>query len=569
MKAHFLLLSTVAGILTAVSCSEEAAAPAPHISLDSESGIYTTKTGREIIIAPSYENAEGAGFSWVTENGDEICDGPVLTFAEEEKGRYYITLTVTGKGGSDRAEIRIDVLDLTPPLIDLPGADKGFTILLGTSLELVPNVSSPLETSFSWTVDGTEVSDEPTYTFHGETAGDYLLRIETSNEDGNDSLDFTISVKSPEEVNFSWTFEQTEYNMSAGRSIRLRILDILNDFNATYTWSVNGSRMQQGSSTEYIFHGEKEGIYEIRVRMDNEYLTAEQVLNVNVCPAEGKYYRNGTAGNSVSAVTVFEYLPAPGQFINENCTVQTMEDACTYAMDRMEQGAYVSLGGFGGSITVGFDHSIDNDGSYNIAVTGNAFEGSSEPGIVWVMQDENGDGLPNDTWYELKGSEYGKAGTDQDYAVTYYRPAGPGMSVTWTDNRGNTGIIEYLGAFHRQDYYYPEWVGEDSYTLRGTCLQARNYDASGNGTYWVNDSYEWGYADNFSSIDRLTEDDNYNAAPSDNHFRISDAVSFDGQPANLKYVDFIKIQVGVNARSGWLGELSTEVFAVKDYNMSK
>lgn len=45
---------------------------------------------------------------------------------------------------------------------------------------------------------------------------------------------------------------------------------------------------------------------------------------------------------------------------------------------------------------------------------------------MWVMQDENGDGLPNDTWYEVKGSEYGKAETDQDYAVTYYRPEAPG-----------------------------------------------------------------------------------------------------------------------------------------------
>lgn len=38
------------------------------------------------------------------------------------------------------------------------------------------------------------------------------------------------------------------------------------------------------------------------------------------------------------------------------------------------------------------------------------------------MQDVNGDGLPNDEWYELKGSEYGKPETIQDYAVTYFRP---------------------------------------------------------------------------------------------------------------------------------------------------
>ncbi|MFR0893398.1 MAG: hypothetical protein ACLSGF_00505 [Alistipes onderdonkii] len=246
-----------------------------------------------------------------------------------------------------------------------------------------------------------------------------------------------------------------------------------------------------------------------------------------------------------------------------------MAEACAYAENRMAQTAYVSLGGFGGCLVVGFDHSIDNDGDYNIAVTGNPFDGSSEPGIVWVMQDENGDGLPNDTWYELKGSEYGKEETIRDYAVTYYRPSAPKMNVAWTDNRGGSGVIEYLEAFHQQDYYYPAWVEADSYTLRGPCLKSRSYDASGNGTYWVNPAFDWGYADNFSPIDRLTDDDNYNAAPADNHFKISNAVTFDGKDANLKYVDFVKIQVALNTQCGWIGEVSTEVFGVKDFNMTK
>lgn len=87
------------------------------------------------------------------------------------------------------------------------------------------------------------------------------------------------------------------------------------------------------------------------------------------------------------------------------------------------------------------DHSIVNDGDYNIAITGNAFDGSSEPGIVWVMQDENGDGLPNDTWYELRGSEYGKAETWQDYAVTYHKPSGIQLPTPWTDNHVKVGLL--------------------------------------------------------------------------------------------------------------------------------
>ena len=83
-----------------------------------------------------------------------------------------------------------------------------------------------------------------------------------------------------------------------------------------------------------------------------------------------------------------------------------MEEACAYALNRLGNGDYVSLGGFGGAIVVGFDHSIANDGDYNFAVKNSVYSNYSEPGIVWVMQDENGNGLPDDTWYELKGSDY-------------------------------------------------------------------------------------------------------------------------------------------------------------------
>ena len=287
------------------------------------------------------------------------------------------------------------------------------------------------------------------------------------------------------------------------------------------------------------------------------------------------FYRPATQQSSPYCTKVFEYTPAPGQFINEtktggfDGTQITAEAACRYAEQRFNEEIWVSLGGFGGYIVVGFDHSIDNTGGYDFAVLGNSFSGSSEPGIVWVMQDENGNGEPDDTWYELAGSETGKPETIQNYAVTYYRPSEPQKPVQWTDNQGNSGEIDYLIQFHRQEYYYPLWIEADSYTLTGTCLEPRNYDASGNGSYWVNVEYDWGYADNFSPIDRLTDEDNAGAAANANHFRISDAIDANGNHKELKYIDFVKVVVGVNTKSGWLGEVSTEVFGFYDYNIKR
>ena len=284
-------------------------------------------------------------------------------------------------------------------------------------------------------------------------------------------------------------------------------------------------------------------------------------------------YRPRTESSSAEWNKVYEYTPAPGQFIGETKTGGytgqeiTEQDAINYAEGRLTEELFVSLGGFGGYIIVGFDHSIDNNYGYDLAILGNSFSGSSEPGIVWVMRDENGDGKPNDTWYELAGSEAGKAETKQNYSVTYFRPEAPQMPVKWRDSEGQEGEIDYLLQFHRQDYYYPAWIKEDSYTLYGTCLKARNFDASGNGSYWVLPEYDWGYVDNFSSIDRLTSEDNANAAANANHFDISNAIDSNGQSVELKYIDFVKVQTGVNSKSGWLGEVSTEVFGFYDYQM--
>lgn len=54
-----------------------------------------------------------------------------------------------------------------------------------------------------------------------------------------------------------------------------------------------------------------------------------------------------------------------------------------------------------------------------------------------------------------------------------------------------------------------------------------------------------------------------------NHFRISDAIKSDGTAANLDQIDFVKVQTGIVQNCGWIGEVSTEIIAIKDYNLLK
>ena len=265
---------------------------------------------------------------------------------------------------------------------------------------------------------------------------------------------------------------------------------------------------------------------------------------------------------------VIEYTPAPGQFINDSKTAgfngeNTEQGAIEYAESRLSGGLWVSLGGFGGYIIGVFDFPIENDGDYNLSITGNAVEGSSEPGVVWVMEDTNGNKLPDETWYQLKGSEDSKETTIKNYTVTYYRPELPFSSVFWVDNQGNNGYIDYLANYHDQEYYYPNWISTAFYSLSGVCIGSNNNeDIYGN---WINKDFEWGYADNFSDLGRLNE----NTGKCINLFSIDDAIDINGNYVKLDRISFVKIQTCINGKSGWLGEISTEISAVNDYNMIK
>ena len=554
----------------------------PNIVLDSETGIYTVKQGREILIAPGYESAEEATYCW-TMGGEVLGTSPSLSFMGEETGQYFITLTVTTEGGYDEEEIRVDVVELEIPTISIAGS-KDMTVAVGTEVMLRATVrETSLATTVVWRVNGQDVTGDSTYVFRAEAVGDYIVEATATNEDGAHSDIVNIQVLNADDMPFTWEFEHDVFHTVKGRKLLIKPSEVSEADSVVYTWQIAGEEAVDGRES-FVFVAHDAGEYTVKATATTEkegtQVTLSREFTVTVY-GEGAYYRARSDASKPDWNKVYEYTPAPGQFINElktggfNGTQTTPEAAIAYAEARMSEvdrngdlcPNWVSLGGFGGYIIVGFDHSIDNSGDYDLGILGNSFGGSSEPGIVWVMQDENGNGLPDDTWYELAGSETGKEETIQDYAVTYYRPTGPQMPVQWTDNLGNSGEIDYLKVYHKQDYYYPLWIEEDSYTLTGTCLKARNYDVSGKGTYWVNDEYDWGYADNFSPVDRLTGEANVNADA--NHFKISDAIDFECRPVDLKFVDFVKVQVGVNAKSGWLGEISTEVFGFYDYNMKK
>ena len=586
MKKYLLLFSLTIFLFACnkdEEISQDVVVP-PVIELDSEDGIYVVKIGKEIVIEPTYQNVDYAVYSWKC-NGRIISDEPQLKYIFNECGSYYVTLRVDTRDASTEEEIRVDVNELAPPVISLVTPSIGLKVVAGREYILTPDIQNAEGATYLWTLNGNEVGTENTYTFKQDELGTYELTLTVANEDGQSEKTVSIEVvdKLPIEIvvpsSLYFTEDNTKY-VELGRTLFVRPFVSISA-EPSYQWSLDGQPIEGANSLVYGFKPAKTGEHTLTftVKYDNQRTKATLTRNIAVsgvdevsvnipvkcCEAAGK--RPFAAGNSIYSNKVYEFVPAPGQFVNETNTAgfngeSTHEAACAYAQKRLDNEQYVSLGGWGGYIVVGFDHSIENKGGYDFSIKGNAFDSSNEPGIVWVMQDVNGDGLPNDEWYELKGSEYGKPETIQDYAVTYFRP-GPNMDTQWQDNKGNKGAIDRLGNYHPQEFYYPLWIEEDSYTLYGTCLKARTEQSPSTGM-WSNNPFGWGYADNIG--DDMPNKDNPNAGALGNYFKISDAVNIDGTSANLSHIDFIKVQTGVNVKAGWLGENSTEVFKFCDEN---
>jgi hypothetical protein len=264
----------------------------------------------------------------------------------------------------------------------------------------------------------------------------------------------------------------------------------------------------------------------------------------------------------VNGITrVFEYLPAPGQFINtlpEATAGDTPETMRKKAETALAGGSVISLGGFGGYVVFGFDHTVVNREGNDFTVLGNAHSNSAEPGVIMVSFDANGNSLPDDEWYEIAGSEYHKQTTVKNYEITYRKPesepANPNEPeyIRWTDNQGQSGWLA-KNSFHTQTYY-PVWQG-DSYTLKGTLMETTIYDKSGNGTLWTSPAYDRGYADNHANNDDRAQID------------IDWAVDGEGNAVRLQGIDFVKVICANRAEGGWTGEVSTEVSGFVDLSL--
>ena len=145
----------------------------------------------------------------------------------------------------------------------------------------------------------------------------------------------------------------------------------------------------------------------------------------------------GARAESPFATAVLEYAPAPGQFVNNPAfddPVRALGAPVGAGTVSPDNTSSVSLGGFGGSLTLAFDHLVTDDPrnplGLDFIVFGNAFWPDGAPSRRWgeaaiieISFDQNGNGLADDAWFLIPGSHLNS-------------PPGPAQSQEWDNNSG-------------------------------------------------------------------------------------------------------------------------------------
>lgn len=481
------------------------------------------------------------------------------------------------------------------PTITFPVASARYRMELGSELEIVPKCEHVDEHStYEWSMDGTVIGTGASYTFVAETLGEYYIKVKVTNAYGTteDELKITVievdklsenesadGLFTPNDTAFAWKFPWTSIHIPSGRTIKVKAYMIENDLDGTYTWTLDGVQVagpyhrQEVTDVSYVFDTDvlSQGTHTLLLTMKNDTCEVSQSFTLQVCPAEGTYRRAVTFESQSLVNKVYEFMPAPGHQVNGYTIVgdmirdgASMEEVCDTVLRHWKKMWSVSLGAQGGYVIAGFDHSVENSGDYDLAIKGNPFSYQSEPGIIWVSQDVNGDGLPNDPWYELAGSEYGTENSTMEYAITYYKPKAPRSHTAWKDCFGVTGIVPYMSLWNTHAYYWQDWVGGTEHTYFSTRLKDyHTYE----GGYTMEPPYAWGYADNLGSDYR--KNDAFDAVNAMGYYKISNAKTWDGKDANLQYIDFVKVQTSQTGYSPNLGDISTEVYAIYDCHLKK
>jgi len=281
------------------------------------------------------------------------------------------------------------------------------------------------------------------------------------------------------------------------------------------------------------------------------------------------------------ASTVVSYTPAPGQLVNNasfNDPGRALGPPVAGGTIAPDNTSLVTLGGFGGAITLAFDHTVLDDPHNTLGldfiVFGNAFwsggnpnSSFAEPGTIEISLDTNNDGVANDPWFLIPGSNLpttAQTVQSQEWDNDPQTPLPP-ATIAWYPT-GAPSPMTTFGFLLPAPLDPGAWGYADlSPTLILGDLTGANGSPGDNSLNNPEDNPAIDPAEFYTvPDDPFTVGVDPNSGGGD-ALDIAWAIDANtGASANLAGFDFVRITTAVNATLGPLGEVSTEIDAIAD-----
>lgn len=314
-----------------------------------------------------------------------------------------------------------------------------------------------------------------------------------------------------------------------------------------------------------------------------------------------------SGGTTAAGASLYAYLPAPAQFVNEGVTTGGWGDAYdSNGAVKATSSTGVSLGFFGGYAVYEFENPIADDPTHpygaDFIVYGNAFWNNSEAGCIQVSKD-------GATWYDIAGSMYYTKST-KGATITYTNPStseDAGITAAGT-NLGTLAPVNYTlngtaGTVTTNTFHNHSWfpLNANYFTASGSraamakldefSFVSRTLASNGvtntltfTGTLLTDypgtgktDQIGFGYCDvhpnktlggtiAYNPYQTFTSSSDYDTkvagTSGGDPIDIAWAVNPDGTPANLDSIRYVRIYTGMAQMNGIFGEISTEVCGV-------
>jgi hypothetical protein len=317
----------------------------------------------------------------------------------------------------------------------------------------------------------------------------------------------------------------------------------------TYHWAVSGGNYDTDTPHNgefFSFTPKSAGTYTVRVTVT------------------GRNYVDGTPITKTAETKAVSFAPGT---VGETKTWGTGNSSTLFGYHRtlrnFAPGQFTSSGsGYGWSLGTIGGYAVWTDTHREVyGVGGNEFGTWFEPGIVWLQEDNNGNGVPDEMWYEIKGpndlvDKY-RPYITRRYANTWWDVDGAGSavlnefdqimrSICWADCKGRSGLMR--GGWPSDWGVTGDWatytctlIGDDGDISNGTGV-AEGVTLTRFGLYDEEVGHYLGYVDAPHSA-----------------FYIDSAMDAAGNRVTLTNVRFVKAQTAMFKYGGIFGEYSTEV----------